>query len=72
MSGSAKAIFVFVIAREGVEPVLGELLAHLQRDRPPRQKYPERLAVVREFPRTASGKVGKELRALAAQIVAAA
>jgi acyl-CoA synthetase (AMP-forming)/AMP-acid ligase II len=67
-----EGIFAFVIAHAGREPVLSELLAHLQQLGLSRQKYPERMAVVSEFPRTASGKVRKnELRALAAQIVAA-
>jgi acyl-CoA synthetase (AMP-forming)/AMP-acid ligase II len=68
-----EGVFAFVIARPGHEPVLTELTAHLEEIGLSRQKFPERLAVVSEFPRTASGKVRKnELRALAARIVAPA
>jgi len=49
----------------GAAPVtLGDVTAHLSRAGLARQKWPEELRVVDEFPRTASGKVRKvELRA---------
>jgi len=45
------------------EPSLSQVLAHLERCELPRPKWPERLCVVEEFPRTPSGKIQKfELR----------
>ncbi|MCZ0997062.1 hypothetical protein O1M63_01475 [Streptomyces mirabilis] len=40
-------------------PTLDEMRAHLERAGLARQKWPEELHVVPEFPRTASGKVQK-------------
>jgi len=40
-------------------PTPGELRAHLERSGLARQKWPEKLHVVGDFPRTASGKVQK-------------
>ena len=62
-----EAICAFVIARADVEPTLHDLTVHLQARCLARHKYPERLIVVKELPRTASGKIRKDiLRAVAA------
>jgi non-ribosomal peptide synthetase component E (peptide arylation enzyme) len=68
-----EGVFAFIIPRAGRYPALEELLAHLQGIGLSRQKFPERMAVVSDFPRTASGKVRKNvLRTRAAQIVSGA
>lgn len=66
-----EGVFAFIIARDGAAPDLGLLLSHLQERRLSRQKHPEAMAVVDSLPRTASGKVRKDiLRRMAADIVA--
>ena len=49
----------------GADPIeLADLLPHLERAGLARQKWPEELRIVTDFPRTASGKVRKvDLRA---------
>jgi cyclohexanecarboxylate-CoA ligase len=49
----------FVIPRPGVTVTLGEVVAYLESHQLARQKFPERLEVVAEFPMTPSGKVQK-------------
>ena len=56
-----------IIARADAEPTLHDLTVHLQARCLARHKHPERLIVVKELPRTASGKIRKDiLRAVAA------
>ena len=65
-----EGIFAFIIARDGQAPDLESLVSHLQSRGLSRQKFPEALAVVTALPRTASGKVRKDLlRHMAADIV---
>ncbi len=40
-------------------PGMGEMLAHFERSGLARQKWPEELLAVEDFPRTPSGKVQK-------------
>jgi cyclohexanecarboxylate-CoA ligase len=49
----------FVIPRAGESLSLGELVAYLDAKQLARQKFPERLEIVSEFPMTPSGKVQK-------------
>jgi non-ribosomal peptide synthetase component E (peptide arylation enzyme) len=49
----------FVIPQPGEAPTLRELTAYLDAQGIARQKFPERLEVVDEFPMTPSGKVQK-------------
>jgi cyclohexanecarboxylate-CoA ligase len=61
-----------VIPREGQSLTLPEVIAFLERHQLARQKFPERLEVVREFPMTPSGKIQKyRLRQLVAERIAA-
>jgi cyclohexanecarboxylate-CoA ligase len=61
-----------VIPREGQSLTLSEIAAFLERHQLARQKFPERLEVVSEFPMTPSGKVQKyRLRQLVAERIAA-
>ncbi|HSB43206.1 MAG TPA: AMP-binding protein [Methylomirabilota bacterium] len=48
-----------VIPREGAALTLGEIVAFLERHQLARQKLPERLELVSEFPMTPSGKIQK-------------
>ena len=48
-----------VIPREGQTLTLGELTAFLEQHQLARQKFPERLELVKEFPMTPSGKIQK-------------
>ncbi len=51
------------LAPGAAEPGIGELQRHLERAGLPKQKWPEELRVVSDFPRTPSGKIKKfELR----------
>lgn len=60
----------FVVAAAGSEPTLPLLAAYLERRGLARQKFPERVEIVSELPRTASGKIQKfVLREIAAQSV---
>ncbi len=49
----------FVIPKGGEAPTLAELVAWLERHELARQKFPERVEVVDEFPMTPSGKIQK-------------
>jgi cyclohexanecarboxylate-CoA ligase len=49
----------FVIPREGTTLTLAELVAYLDTKQLAKQKFPERLEIVSEFPMTPSGKVQK-------------
>jgi cyclohexanecarboxylate-CoA ligase len=61
-----------VIPRAGQSLTLAEITAFLERHQLARQKFPERLEVVTEFPLTPSGKVQKyRLRQLVAERIAA-
>ncbi|WP_228431128.1 AMP-binding protein [Baekduia soli] len=62
----------FVVAAPGAALTLPDLVAHLEARRIARQKFPERLELVPELPRTATGKIQKfELRRRIAELVAA-
>jgi non-ribosomal peptide synthetase component E (peptide arylation enzyme) len=52
-------VCAFVITREGQPLTLDEVLAHFKELGVAKQKTPERLELVTEFPRTLSGKVQK-------------
>jgi cyclohexanecarboxylate-CoA ligase len=57
----------FVIPKGGDPPTLAEIVAYLDAKQVARQKFPERLEIVAEFPMTPSGKVQKyRLRELVA------
>jgi cyclohexanecarboxylate-CoA ligase len=57
-----------VIPREGQTITLGEIVSFLERHQLARQKFPERLELVSEFPTTPSGKIQKyKLRDLVAE-----
>jgi cyclohexanecarboxylate-CoA ligase len=61
-----------VIPREGQTVTLPELVAFLEGHQLARQKFPERLELVSEFPMTPSGKIQKyRLRELVAERIAA-
>jgi cyclohexanecarboxylate-CoA ligase len=61
-----------VIPREGQALTLGEIVAFLERHELARQKLPERLELVSEFPMTPSGKIQKyRLRELVNERIAA-
>ena len=49
----------FVIPKPGETLTLAEVVAYLETKEVARQKFPERLEIVGEFPMTASGKVQK-------------
>jgi acyl-coenzyme A synthetase/AMP-(fatty) acid ligase len=52
-------VCAFVITRDGQELTLEEVLAHFKTQGVAKQKTPERLELVAEFPRTLSGKIQK-------------
>ena len=57
-----------VIPREGQTITLVEIVSFLERHQLARQKFPERLELVSEFPTTPSGKIQKyKLRDLVAE-----
>lgn len=61
-----------VVPRPGASLTLAELVAWLEDRQLARQKFPERLEIVDEFPMTPSGKVQKfRLRELVADRLAA-
>lgn len=65
-----EGVFAFVIARDGAVPTLDTLQPLLQTSGLSRQKHPDKVAVLTDFPRTPSGKVKKDvLRRMAADIV---
>ena len=49
----------FVIPRAGQSVTLAEIVAYLDSQQLARQKFPERVEIVREFPMTPSGKIQK-------------
>jgi len=49
----------FVIPRAGESVTLDELIAYLDAKQVAKQKFPERLEIVAEFPMTPSGKIQK-------------
>ncbi|MCY1446650.1 Medium-chain fatty-acid--CoA ligase [compost metagenome] len=55
-----ETLCVYLILHPGQALQLDQLLEHVQRAGVARQKYPEHLVVVEEFPRTASGKIRKD------------
>jgi non-ribosomal peptide synthetase component E (peptide arylation enzyme) len=60
-----------VIPREGQSLTLPEIVAFLESQQLARQKFPERLEIVAEFPMTPSGKIQKyRLRQLVADRMA--
>jgi len=67
-----EAVCVFVIPDEGAAPPrLEEVVAWLDAAGLARQKFPERIEVVDDLPRTASGKVKKDiLRRMIAEKIA--
>ncbi|MHB8512205.1 MAG: AMP-binding protein [Actinomycetota bacterium] len=52
-------VCAFVITRDGTELTLEEVIAHFKAQGIAKQKTPERIELVTEFPRTLSGKVQK-------------
>ena len=52
-------VCAFVITRDGQSLTLEEVLAHFKAEGVAKQKTPERLELVTEFPRTLSGKIQK-------------
>ena len=56
-----EGVCAFVVAAQGADVTLGSIAAILDAAGLARQKYPERLEVVLDLPRTASGKVQKNL-----------
>jgi acyl-coenzyme A synthetase/AMP-(fatty) acid ligase len=54
-------VCAFVITRDGAPLELSEVLAHFKAEGIAKQKTPERLEIVTEFPRTLQGKVQKYL-----------
>lgn len=65
-----EGVFAFVIARDGQEPTFDGVLEYLKDSGLSRHKYPERLAILKDFPRTASGKIKKDiLRLMAADVI---
>jgi non-ribosomal peptide synthetase component E (peptide arylation enzyme) len=66
-----ETVCAFVISSDPAL-TLTELIRHLEKTGIARQKFPERLELVADMPRTAAGKIKKDmLRALAARLVAA-
>ncbi|MDT3670988.1 MAG: AMP-binding protein [Aromatoleum sp.] len=55
-----ETLCAYVIAEDGVEIALGDVLAFIEGAGVAKQKYPEHLVVVDDFPRTASGKIRKD------------
>jgi cyclohexanecarboxylate-CoA ligase len=49
----------YVVPRAGVDLTLADLVAHLETFGVAKQKYPERLELVDQLPKTLSGKVQK-------------
>ncbi len=49
----------FVVPKPGETPTLAELVAYLEGKQLARQKFPERVEIIAEFPMTPSGKVQK-------------
>lgn len=68
-----EGVCAYIIPKPGVRPPdVGELAAFLDRRGLAKQKFPERVEIVEDFPRTASGKIQKHiLRAMIKETVAA-
>ncbi|MCZ6841566.1 MAG: cyclohexanecarboxylate-CoA ligase [SAR324 cluster bacterium] len=61
----------FAVLREGSSLSFREMVAYLEESKMARQYFPERLEILQEFPRTASGKIQKfQLREMAANLAA--
>lgn len=57
-----EAVCAYIIVRQGFEaPTLMDLVELLEHQGLARQKFPERLEYLESFPRTASGKIRKDL-----------
>ncbi|HLY53976.1 MAG TPA: AMP-binding protein, partial [Stellaceae bacterium] len=56
-----ETVCVYVVARAGAQPTLATVTEHLGRLGIAKQKYPERLELVEEFPRTPAGKIRKDV-----------
>ncbi|OKO78284.1 AMP-binding protein [Bradyrhizobium sp. AS23.2] len=68
-----ETVCAYVVARDGPQPTLSELVAFVEAAGLAKQKFPEHLEVVDDLPRTASGKVKKDvLRRIIADKIAAA
>jgi 2,3-dihydroxybenzoate-AMP ligase len=52
---------LFVVCEPGVTVELSDIVAHLEKKRVARFKFPERLEVVESFPTTAVGKIAKNI-----------
>jgi cyclohexanecarboxylate-CoA ligase len=64
-----EAVCAFVIPGES-PPTLADLVAHLEKAAVARQKFPERLELVEKMPRTAAGKIRKDvLREMIASMI---
>lgn len=60
----------FAVLRPGEEFSMGDMVAHLEAGKMARQYFPERLEILAEMPRTATGKIQKfRLREMAAELV---
>jgi acyl-CoA synthetase (AMP-forming)/AMP-acid ligase II len=67
-----ETVCAYVIPVEGAAPSLTELAAFLDAQGLAKQKFPERVELVEDFPRTASGKIKKDiLRRMIAKKIAA-
>jgi acyl-CoA synthetase (AMP-forming)/AMP-acid ligase II len=62
-----ETVGVYVILKEGQRLNLEDLTDHMRSSDVAKQKYPERLEIVDSFPRTASGKIRKDLLRLHAR-----
>ena len=51
----------YLVLNEGVELAFDDLIAFLGETGMAKQKYPERIEIIRAFPRTAAGKIRKNL-----------
>jgi cyclohexanecarboxylate-CoA ligase len=60
-AGVGERVGAFIVARPGTEPDVGGLDVFLRERGLARHKHPERVVLVDELPRTASGKVQKHL-----------
>jgi acyl-CoA synthetase (AMP-forming)/AMP-acid ligase II len=56
-----ETVCVYAIARAGSEPTVASVAAHLAELGIAKQKYPERVELLQDFPRTPSGKIRKDV-----------
>lgn len=56
-----EGVFAFIIAKPGKRPEFQDIISFISRSGLAKQKYPEQIEIVDDFPRTASGKVRKDL-----------